>query len=369
MIKVATLSYQNAYNYGAVFQVSALQYVISQLGTDCDIIDYRCPAIDFQYNFRPIQLNKTLFKDIRANLVLCPFIKEKKKNFQHWLNSYKKTKIFKNKNELIELNEHYDKFVVGSDQVWNLKCQGYDKSFFLDFVNDNTKKIAYSASFGTYNLKPEDLLFFKEYIQTFDSISVRENRGIELVKELTGKQSVACMDPVLLAGKAFWDSKKNQDIATSERYIFVYQLSHNKSIPKFVKQLKKETALKIYFVTVHIGNIVHYSIKDKNVSAISPEYFLSLISNAEYVITDSFHATVLSLLFQRQFFVVSEGDEKTSYNTRIFNLLSEYNLKKRIQKEYHHMDAITDDEYQLIAQKIDQLRKKSLLFLQRSLGL
>lgn len=141
MVKVATLSFQHAYNYGAVFQVKALQHIISQLGAECDIIDYRCPAIDSQYDFKPIRLNSTLFGAVRANLVLMPFIQKKKRNFQNWMNSYKKTQPIYSKEDLISLDNKYDKFIVGSDQVWNLLCHNYDKSFFLDFVSDNSKKL------------------------------------------------------------------------------------------------------------------------------------------------------------------------------------------------------------------------------------
>lgn len=346
MVKVATLSFQHAYNYGAVFQVAALQHVVTQLGADCDIIDYRCPAIDRQYDFKPIRMNSSIFSALRANLVLAPFIRGKKRNFKHWMDSYKKTEVITSKEQLKLLNERYDKFVVGSDQVWNLKCQGHDDAFFLDFVLDNSKKIAYAASFGTYDIKPEDRGFYEKYIKNFEHISVRENRGNELVKELSGKDSIPCMDPVLLAGREFWESKKDKSFKPSEKYIFVYQLGHGNVVSKFVKQLKKNTGLKVFFATGHIGNMVYYSLGDKNVSTVSPEKFLSLISGAEYVVTNSFHATVLSIIFCKQFFSISKGGEQSSYNTRIYNLLSDYGLKNRICSEFIPKSILDVIEYE-----------------------
>lgn len=369
MIKVATLSFQHAYNYGAVFQVTALQHVVSQLGVDCDIIDYRCPAIDRQYDFRPIRMNGKIFSALRANLVLAPYIRGKKKNFQHWMEHYKKTEVIKDKEYLKSLNERYDKFIVGSDQVWNLKCQGHDDAFFLNFVSDNTKKVAYAVSFGTYDIKQEDRGFYEKYIKLFKHISVRENRGIELVKELSGKDSIPCMDPVLLAGREFWDSKMDKSCKTSEKYIFVYQLGHGSSVPKFVKHLKKDTGLKVYFVTGHIGNMVYYSVGDKNVSTASPEKFLSLISGAEYVVTNSFHAIVLSLIFQRQFFAISNGGETASYNTRIYNLLSDYGLLDRILIDYKTMNKISAEQYTSVEQKRVMMCSSSIEFLRNSIGL
>jgi len=369
MKKVATLSFQHAYNYGAVFQVEALQNIITKLGADCDIIDYRCPAIDKQYDFRPIKISKNILSAIRANLVLAPFIRKKKKNFFKWMNSYKKTRTISTKKNLIALNKQYDKFIVGSDQVWNLHCHGYDEAFFLDFVTDNSKKIAYAASFGTYDIRQEDLSFYKKYIASFEHISVRENRGVELVKEIAGKESIACMDPVLLAGRDFWLSKTDSKIVPEKKYIFVYQLGHGKEIPQFVKQLKKESGLPVYFTTGHIGNMIHYAVSDHNMSSTSPEQFLALLSNAEFIVTNSFHATVLSIIFQRQFYVISRGGEKSSYNTRIHNLLSVYDLKNRIQSKYIPMEDISKEKFEEVEHKRKILCEESLRFLQTSIGL
>lgn len=369
MIRVATLSFQHAYNYGAVFQVAALQHIITQLGADCDIIDYRCPAIDRQYDFKPMRLNANLINAIRANLVLAPFIRGKKKNFQHWMNSYKKSEVIADKEELKALNDRYDKFVVGSDQIWNLKCQGHDDAFFLNFVDDNTKKIAYAASFGSFDVKPEDQEFYTRYIKDFEHISVREKRGIELVKDLSGKASIACMDPVLLAGKDFWESKKDKQFQQKEKYIFVYQLGHGSILPKFVKRLQKDSGYKVYFATGHLGNIVYYSLGDKNVSTASPEKFLSLLSGAEYVVTNSFHATVLSIIFQRQFFTISKGGESSSYNNRIHNLLTDYGLKNRIMCEYRQIVDISREKYNEVEKKRVSLCELSISYLKKSIGL
>ena len=363
MIKVATLSFQNAYNYGAVFQVAALQHIITELGADCDIIDYRCPAIDRQYDFLPLRLNRTIINAIRANLVIAPFIRSKKRNFLTWMDSYKKTQVITSKEQLKELNSQYDKFVVGSDQVWNLKCQGHDSSFFLDFVSDGSKKIAYAASFGTFKIDNDDKDFYRRYLKDFHKISVREKSGIPLVKGLGGADSVECIDPVLLAGQEFWKSKIGDASVTCDKYIFVYQLSRNTNIPSFAKQLARDKKLKILFVTGHIGNIVHYSFKDKNISDVSPEMFLSYLANAEYIITDSFHATVLSLVFRKQFFVISKGDERASYNTRIYNLLSDFGLEYRILNSYVNIRDISSEQYVEIENKRIARSKESIDFL------
>ena len=365
-MKVATLSFQHAYNYGAVLQVEALQNIIESLGVECDIIDYRCPAIDNQYNFKPIKLNRTLLSSIRANIVLLPFIKKKKRNFETWMNNYKKTEVIHRK-DFTNLNIEYDKFIVGSDQVWNFKCQGHDTSFFLDFVKDNSKKIAYAASFGTFNIKEEDKKTYRDYISKFASISVRENRGIHLIQKLTGRTPIACMDPVLLAGIDFWKLKMDNSDLPKEKYIFVYQLGHDKLVPNFARKMKAHFGYRIFFITGHIGNMVHYSMNDTNMSSASPEKFLALLANAEFVITNSFHATVLSLIFKRQFFTVEKGEASSSYNSRLFNLLSDYNLEERIVSEFNDYPIITDEKFLNVEQRRQEYSIQSMAFLKKSL--
>lgn len=369
MIKVATLSYQNAYNYGAVFQVAALQHIIESLGADCDIVDYRCPAIDSQYDFKPVGLNKSFIRNLRANLVLVPYIRKKKNNFRHWMESYKKTETIKNAEQLKSLNSKYDKFVVGSDQVWNLKCQGYDDAFFLNFVDDDSKKIAYAASFGTFDVKEEDKHIYSRYIEKFSSISVRESRGIELVKNLSGRDAVACMDPVLLAGREFWEGKVDHSPTPTKDYIFVYQLGHGSLVPKFIDSLKQATRLQVTYVTGHIGNMIHYSLSDRNESSVSPERFLTLLSQAKYVVTNSFHATVLSIIFQKQFYTVSQGGAESAYNSRIYNLLRDYKLEDRIKEKFDDLTEISSDQFVNINDIHEKLSKQSLNFLKSSLNL
>lgn len=339
------------------------------MGTECYIIDYRCPAIDSQYNLKPLKFNSSLFKSIRANLILLPFIKAKKKNFTNWMNNYKRTAVL-SKDQLYLLNDQYDYFIVGSDQVWNMKCHGYDLSFFLDFVHDDSKKIAYAASFGTFDICETDRELYKFFLSKFSSISVRELSGGKLVEDLLSKETLTCMDPVLLAGKKFWKSKANySNIPTQNQYIFVYQLGHDKLLPDYVRALKKATGLKVVYITGHIGNMVHYSIFDKNESSASPERFLALISNAEYVVTNSFHACVLSILFDKQFFVVSNGGEKASYNTRIYNLLADYNLLDCIVDTFSSKHLNISRKYYEIHDLLKHSSVQSINFIKTSLML
>lgn len=362
-MKIGTLNYHNAYNYGAVFQAAALQNIIESLGHDCHIIDYKNESVEEQYKYKPLTLNRSFLSNLRANIVIMPFIRKKKQNFEKWFRSYKATGRVQ-KDELASLADDFDKIVVGSDQVWNMKCQGEDLSFLLNFA-PNEKKIAYAASFGTYDINPKYESVFQYCLSGFKAISTREERGTEIVKQLTGKETPCVMDPVLLIGREFWE-KCMADSVINEEYIFVYQLGHGTEIPVFTKLLAKELKLPMVFVTAHIGNIVKYRFKDKNKSTASPEEFLRLLANSKYVVTNSFHATALALLFKKQFNVVVKGDGKATYNTRIYSLLERYSLENRITERFENAD-IGDVDYKRFDEKIEADRENSIDFLKSAL--
>lgn len=359
-MKIGTLNYHHAYNYGAVFQAAALQHIIQTLGHDCEIIDYRNPSVEKQYQYKSISLDRNLLKNLRANLVLLPFISQKKKNFENWFRSYIKTVEVK-KNELSIVSEKFDKVIVGSDQVWNMKCQGEDLSFLLDFLPDQ-KKIAYAASFGTYSIDQKYNSVFIEHLKHIPQISVREERGADIVEELIGIRPPCTMDPVLLAGKSYWESRMDGISLPVKDYIFVYQLGHGTGVPNYAKKLSNKLRLPIVFITGHIGNIVCYRLKDKNYSSASPELFLKLLAESSYVVTNSFHATVLAMAFRKSFNAIVEGNGKATYNTRIYSLLERYSLENRILEVFtgEHIEEVDFGQYDSM---IECDRQASLSFL------
>lgn len=362
-MKIGTLNYHHAYNYGAVLQASALQYAISSLGHDTYIIDYRNGSIEKQYSFKPIKLNGSMINSIRADLVLLPFIKKKRQNFERWFSQYQKTDIL-TKDGLPSLAEEFDKIIVGSDQVWNMKCQGEDTTYLLDFVPDK-KRIAYAASFGTYDVDSKYLGIFKKELEKFPFISVREERGTKIVENIIGKKVPCTMDPVLLVGRKYWESRMSKG-SIDGKYIFVYQLGHGRDVPDFAKKLSKDTGLPLVFVTVHIGNIVQYRLSDRNKSDVSPEEFLSLLADASYILTNSFHAAALSLVFEKDFNVIVEGNGKATYNTRIFSLLERYSLEDRITDNYDKAKT-SKVNYQIYRSKIDTDRQEAFTYLNNAI--
>ena len=364
-MKVAVLNYHNSYNYGAVLQALAIQNAIESLGVDCEILDYRNNRTERSYRFLKIRFNKDIIKNLRFNIVRLTYLKEKRKNFKNWFSFYNLSKSYK-KEDLYLANEVYDKFVVGSDQVWNMDCHDADTTYLLDFVTDDNKKISYAASFGKHEILQKDNTLYQKYLPLFQWISVREKRGIELANRYTKRTVSWTMDPVMLVGADFW-KRYMSSRCYAQKYIFVYNIMYDKRIPCFVKKLRKQLKLPIIYVTTHIGNQVRYSWNDINFSSVSPEMFLSLLYYAEYVVTDSFHGTALSILFHKQFSVVIKDEEIASCNSRFYSILDEYGLGDRLCGSYNKKYADNKINYSSVDEILEQKRKDSFLFLKSAI--
>ncbi|MBQ9208895.1 MAG: polysaccharide pyruvyl transferase family protein [Oscillospiraceae bacterium] len=365
-MRIATLNFHKAYNYGAVFQAAALQQAIQSFGDECSVLDYSNAAVESQYNLKKIRPNKKIFSALKNNIVLLPFIEKKKQNFQNWFSQYNKTEVLE-KNDLQSLNERFDKFIVGSDQVWNMKCHGADTAFLLDFVHEDKKKIAYAVSFGTYDIPPEYVQTFRTELVKFSDISVREERGIELTEMLTTIKPVVTMDPVLLMGTAYWEKRSVQSNNIKSKYVLAYQIGRSKKVSSFAKKVAKMTGTRIVFVATHIDGIAQYGIGNINQSDASPESFLSLLINAEYVVTNSFHATALSLLFHKTFYAVADGGKEKTYNSRIYNLLERYSLQDRIKEQYDCAAVPESPDFTCFDSNYAKDRDNSLKYLYESI--
>lgn len=361
-MKVGILTFHNAINYGAVLQAYALQQTVVALGAECEIIDYRCPAVEKQYRRKKIK--ECANWKVYVNDILSLHRLDKKKEAFH--NFISQNLILSDRAE--NVSEKYDAVIVGSDQVFNPKNTDGDSMYLLDF-NGKAKKIAYAASIGNnaflnlwqgkYNVD------YKTLLGAFSAISFREKEATDFVTELLGKTYRTVLDPVLLAGNPLWE--RFDKIHPEEEYAFVYNLGNIPLLVDFVHNLHKKTGLKVCVVNKDIkGDILLR--KYSNVSSVSPEDFLRMLSGAKYVVTDSFHGTAFSILFRKNFYsVVNPGKDNT--NSRINCLLSELNLDNRIVSslEGAGLDVITN--YDEAERKIQDMRNDSLAWLKSALGL
>ena len=199
--KIGILTYHRAYNYGAVLQAYALQSAIQNINYNVEIIDYCCDYIEKIGSEKSIKnIIKFILSGRRINQTKKKFVKFRNDKLNLSNNDF-------NRDTIKEIADLYDIYIVGSDQVWNYQGSNFDKTYFLDFVKQNTKKKSYAASFGISKIPPK---YEKEYIRLlnkFSDISVREKQGINIINNLLGKDCELVLDPTLLLSKKEWKEK------------------------------------------------------------------------------------------------------------------------------------------------------------------
>lgn len=331
-MRIGILTYHNAVNYGAVLQAYALQESLGRMNNvDVVVIDYRSPAVDSQYQFIGYEESGSLKKFVFSNVTVFLRMK-KKKIFDKFVSS--KLKCTERMCCVSDSAlENIDAIIVGSDQVWNPSCSKGDSTYLLSEVASNKLKISYAASMGTgdkidefYSIYGVD---YRSFIKNFNSISCREKDAADFLSKELSVECETVIDPVLLYDKCDWidfmsdyDAKKMPD-----RYIFVYNLGNYSTLHSLVNKIHNQTRYEVVVVNKDAKGDFMYGkyIKKSN---IGPQGFLWLLSNADYVVSDSFHATAFSILFEKKFYTVG-SDHLNNTNTRMKNILSHYGLEKR----------------------------------------
>lgn len=356
-MKIATLTFHRALNYGAVLQTYALQKALIDLGYDTEVLDYRSDFIERHYEPDKIS-NYFTIKKMAILILLNGCSKVKRSQFDSFVNNNIKISdtIYSDKN-IMDSEMVYDLFFVGSDQVWNYKTTGFDKRYYLDFVKNNNKKMSYAASIGLNQIPIEYEKEYKRLLKSFSKISVREQEGNNLLCKLLSRDDVeTVLDPTMLLNESEWSSLCIP-CEVPERYILVYLLSENRKIVKFAKKLAKTKGYEIIYINNQL-------LKRKgliNKRNVTPENWLYLFKNAEYIVTNSFHGTVFSIIFKKIFWC-DYLPTSANVNSRITTLLGNLGLRDRIISEgctvYNTMI-----DYKLPYKKLNVLIEKSKNFL------
>lgn len=349
-MKVAIITYSKAYNYGALLQSYALEQAITEMGHECYQINYESKAVKRQYSIVLPHTILELKKDI--SLVLNIRRKIKLNRFQRNIKYTKKVC----KNKLVSLNDAFDCFVTGSDQVWNKICTDGDLSYFLDFVKEPKKCNSYAASFGTDVLAETEQLLYPKYLTRFNHISVRETSGRKLIYDMTNKEVPVCLDPVFLLDSSQWIHFTR---IINKRYILLFQYVSNIEVIKKAAHIAKEKKCELYIYSSAIGAYRY----GKTINNIGVEEFLSYIINAELIITDSFHCTAFSIIFKKQFYsCLRNGDPA---NTRLDNVMKMFELDGRYFEDVKKNQTI---DYTRVDEKLEILKCDSRNYLKRIFG-
>lgn len=366
-MKVGVVTFHNAHNYGASLQAWALQKVLKNLGTEPGIIHYHPESIDRLY-VPPKQ--DTLKKKAKYLLKKKYRNRVKAQVFKY----HKYTKFIRDNFNLIgdyttydqlsKANLKLDAYITGSDQVWNSDhTNGFDPAYMLDFAQKGSLKISYAASVGREYILPQYREQFRESLKTYTSISVREASAKPAITALTDKPVEVVLDPTLLLGRDDYEALKVPS-KIKERYILVYMMESNKELVKFANKLSVAIGLPIIqrrSVPIFRNELASYFTDEAG-------EFLGEIENAEYVVTNSFHATVFSLIYEKPFISMLH----TSTGARTRDLLKTVGLESHIlydPKDFHDMKQFDIKDKEQLRSRIKELQKSSYQFLQNALNI
>ena len=354
MKKVGIITLYGNSNYGNKLQNYALQEVIKKLGFEVETIAYK-----FEGNTILNRIKTKIIKFIKnlCNLKNCKTIINRNKNFTEFNKMITYTKELKyNKIDNYDLN--YDFIVVGSDQIWGPMAVNIPKIAFAEF-SEKEKNISYAASFGVNEIKLEDKALYNKGLKNFKFISVREDRGKDIIRELLNIETKVLIDPtMLLTSKEWKDIVKNPTVGIKEDYILIC----------FLGEMSKEQRIQIenYAKKKKCRIIELNNVNKKEFYEAGPKQFLYYVANANIIFTDSFHVTVFSIIFQKEFWVFYRKGN-VNMNSRIETLLNKFNLKDRITENNINKEKKID--YTNINNIIKKERQKSYDFLNKALKL
>jgi hypothetical protein len=374
MKRVGIITFHCVYNYGAVIQAYAMQETLIGLGLEAEVINFRPQKLMVEYNMatqvigKKAKVYRTFFP--RRYKTTIQFVKDRYDNFNLFISKYlKETKICYTSSKQLEDNPpDYDAYICGSDQIWNSQYNCYENAYFLSFVKDDYKKIAYAPSFGRDSIENDWDGMLKEYITSFHYLSVREGSGKDLLKQKFNLDSKIVLDPVFLIHKEIWLKLVRDNDYIKKPYIFVYIIGEHKELLKQAGTFSEKHDLPI--VMVNIGNLLQQKsiLIDYDKSNVAPDQFLSLLAHAEYVFTNSFHGAAISIILNKKFNVAMNSNKT---NTRITNILDLSGLSKQILKSTDEIDKNSLDSinYMEVNSKIEAERTKSIQFLKDALGI
>lgn len=367
-MRIKTITCHDVYNYGAALQAYALQQYLLSKGHEVEIIDYKPDYLSLQYKFWNVPKSSHYYdRAMKSNLfrfLLCCYFAPKryatfgrKRKFDNFKkNNLRCTKRYENYQQLVNCPPQADAYIAGSDQIWNCALpNGKDPSFFLQFGSEKVCRISYAASFSIPEIIDEYIKQIKEWLNSFYAISVRERTGVDILNKL-GVDGIEVVDPVFLLSRDDWSVFSGPKKMVDKKYILVYDLYLNDNrLRTEAERLSAEHELAIVSVDAYFKCPYAH----KNISSAGPKEFVNLIENADYVITNSFHATAFSVIFNKPFSVYYKYSNISRMADFLQNLEMSYCLNA-INPQYNY-------NWEMINNRLRDMCEHSFCFLSKNL--
>lgn len=301
-MKIGLLTFHASHNYGSVLQAYALSSVLRSLGHEVQILNLRTNAQ--LYAYRVFQVKGSGLKRLAHllyTLYVTPARRRRFLNFEKFIRECLpiSSETYSNGGELPRSN-FFDAYVTGSDQVWNPVCQDFDPAYYLNFADQNAKRVAYAPSLGRTEFNLDQLALIRKLLTNVEWISCREESGAELLRTLTDRSVTVVCDPVLLPGQDFW-SKFSVPPRDCSPYILTYFLENNNGDKRHLHEIQRQTGYRVVSLNEDIRD---WAKGYQSVFDATPQEFVGLIQHASLVLTNSFHATAFSTIFKRPFYTL-----------------------------------------------------------------
>ena len=375
MQTIAIVNRTNLKNFGSVLQVYALCEAIKRLGYHSEVV-WQSGNMSKNQDIRPVKVIRILLRLCTHPLLLWSTVKAiieaksqvidelKEKKFNDFV-AANFVQSFYDPEELIKMatTDKFYKFVCGSDQIWSSTTLYPDPMMYLRF-SPKGKRVAYAPSLGRNYIPNYNKKILKKYISDVPCLSVREDEGRRLIKELTGRDALVVADPTLLLSSRDWDGLKIE-IEVPKNYVLCYFLDTpsddvKTNICKYANLLGKD------IVVLGKLNNLNYPQSKIHFPVAGPGEFLHLISNASMVITDSYHGMLFAINYRKKFWSVERAYSQYDQSSRQLTVLSRLDLKKRYLKtDFNFTEA--DIDYVSVRTKIEDFVALSMNYLKHSL--
>lgn len=345
-------------NFGSVLQSYALQEAIAELGYEAEFVNYR------NLKFGKPNQAKNAVKLFLHYTLGCLFERFRiyPQAFSH--KYLRQGKLVTDEQLLQALSRRYSTIICGSDQIWAPNC--YNPVYFAAFAGSRTRKVSYAASIGLNDIPAELVPKYKEHLEDFHAVSVRETEGKDLLKEKCGIDATVVLDPTLLHDAPFYQAiEQRVKGISSGKYLFCYFLNKEHNYRERAERYAKEHGLQIVGVSDRKDDATWMT----RLTNLSAGHFIWLIHHAETVMTDSYHGTIFSLLFHKEVwtFVRFAEDSPICQNSRIRQLQDYFGENIQVLGQNDEASKDRSIDFNLFESRLKELRLQSLSFLKKAL--
>lgn len=361
-MKVSIVTLHRVFNYGSILQAYASQKMFENNGYDTEIIDYITEqrTLKRQFNTIPNTVKKDFFHKNIYLLFKSFSLYLKQKTFGNFMkkNINLTSKKYITQNDLMNDPPKSDIYITGSDQVWNSKYnEGIDKGFYLDFTN-SPNKYAYVSSFGMDKIPKDEKSETLKLLKKYKKISVREDNAEHILDDLGIKKHELLIDPTLQLKKEDWRALESKRLIKDKYVLLMLLYNEDNNATEYAREIADKLGYKLVKLSWEMKKPKKV---DKLFTHRTPQDFLSLFDNAEFIVTNSFHGLAFSINLNKEFIVVKRNE----FNSRIDSLLRLTSLESRqFDKDYFDLSIINKKiDYNKVNKILDKEREKANSFI------